>query len=129
MIKLESRLDSSDFFEKYLDGYFLTIDDLADLVRDFQVDNFDGFVSNDQSYIEEWLKKHERIVKNDKIPELLKDWCKLINIQKAKKDNWSEIPQLPRYRFKNLQMIIDNEIPETGEMSITVKCDEWKIID
>jgi hypothetical protein len=64
MIKLESRLDSSDFFEKYIDGYFLTIDDLADLVRDFQVDNFDGFVSNDQSYIEEWLKKHERIVKN-----------------------------------------------------------------
>ena len=51
--------------EGYVSGYFLTIHDLAELVRDFQVDNFDGFVSNDQSYIEEWLKKHERIVKKD----------------------------------------------------------------
>jgi hypothetical protein len=47
----------------YVDGYFLTIYDLAKLVRDFQVDCHDGFVSNDNSYIEEWLKKHEQIVK------------------------------------------------------------------
>ena len=46
---------------KWLSGYFLTIGDLAKLVRDFQVDCHDGFVSNDNSYIENWLKKHERI--------------------------------------------------------------------
>ena len=47
--------------ENFVDGYFLTIHDLSKLVRDFQVDCHDGFVSNDYSYIEEWLKKHNRI--------------------------------------------------------------------
>jgi hypothetical protein len=47
----------------YVDGYFLTIHDLIKLVRDFQVDCHDGFVSNDKAYLEQWLKKHERIVK------------------------------------------------------------------
>lgn len=51
--------------EGYVDGYYLTIHDLAKLVRDFQVDCHDGFVSNDQSHIENWLKNHERIVKKD----------------------------------------------------------------
>ncbi|MFA5207295.1 MAG: hypothetical protein WC428_01345 [Candidatus Paceibacterota bacterium] len=70
MIILESKLvrkDSPAHSEYqnygYVDGYFLTIHDLAALVRDFQVDCFDGFVSNDHSYIEEWLKKHNQIVK------------------------------------------------------------------
>jgi hypothetical protein len=49
--------------DKYVEGYFLTPYDLQKLVRDFQVDCHDGFVSNDGSYIEEWLKKHERIEK------------------------------------------------------------------
>ena len=44
--------------ESYADGYFLTIDELKELVRDFQADCHDGFVSNDKAYIEEWLKKH-----------------------------------------------------------------------
>ena len=47
----------------YVNGYFLTIDDLTRLVRDFQADCHDGFVSNDNSYIEQWLKNHNRIVK------------------------------------------------------------------
>ncbi len=63
MISLESKIVMENFKERYVDGYFLTIDDLALLVRDFQADCHDGFVSNDQSYIEEWLKKHDRIVK------------------------------------------------------------------
>ena len=63
MIKLESRLDTTGFVEKYVDGYYLTIDDLSVLVRDFQADCHDGFISNDGSYIEEWLNKHQRIVK------------------------------------------------------------------
>jgi hypothetical protein len=71
MIILESKLvrkdapACSEFTTdyKYMDGYFLTIHDLAKLVRDFQVDCHDGFVSNDKAYIEEWLKKHSRIEK------------------------------------------------------------------
>lgn len=45
----------------YVDGYFLTINDLARLVRDFQADCHDGFVSNDIGYLEEWLKKHNQL--------------------------------------------------------------------
>jgi hypothetical protein len=59
MIVLESKLIG----DKYVDGYYLTIHDLQELVRDFQADCHDGFVSNDNSYIEEWLKKHTRIEK------------------------------------------------------------------
>jgi hypothetical protein len=47
--------------EKYVAGYYLTIEDLKMLVRDFQADCHDGFVSNDKAYLEEWLKKHKRI--------------------------------------------------------------------
>ena len=68
MIILESRLvdtGSPGHSEvpnyKYVEGYFLTIHDLGRLVRDFQADNHDGFVSNDHSYIEHWLKDHNRI--------------------------------------------------------------------
>jgi hypothetical protein len=45
--------------EGYADGYFLTIDELKELLRDFQADCHDGFVSNDKAYIEEWLRKHK----------------------------------------------------------------------
>jgi len=61
MIILESKIVG----EEYVDGYYLTINDLAKLVRDFQADCHDGFVSNDKSYIEQWLKTHNRIVKKD----------------------------------------------------------------
>jgi len=60
MIPAEYKIVEND---KYVGGYFLTIHDLEKLVRDFQVDCHDGFVSNDNSYIEEWLRKHERIEK------------------------------------------------------------------
>ena len=73
MIIQESRLEKKELFslrgfefeEKYVSGYFLGIEDLAKLVRDFQADCHDGFVSNDKAYIENWLKNHERIVKKD----------------------------------------------------------------
>ena len=48
---------------QYVEGYFFTIDKLQQLVRDFQADCHDGFVSNDEAYLEQWLKKHERIEK------------------------------------------------------------------
>jgi hypothetical protein len=37
-------------------SYNLTIEELSDLCRNFQTDCFDGFVSNDNSYIKNWLK-------------------------------------------------------------------------
>lgn len=61
MIILESKLID----EVYVDGYYLTMKDLEQLVRDFQADCHDGFVSNDGAYIEQWLKNHDRIVKKD----------------------------------------------------------------
>jgi hypothetical protein len=61
MIILESKLVDNI----YVDGYYLTLNDLKQLMRDFQVDCYDGFVSNDGAYIENWLKNHERIVKKD----------------------------------------------------------------
>ena len=38
--------------------YRLTMRELTLLVRSFQVDCYDGFVSNDESYIEYWLDKN-----------------------------------------------------------------------
>jgi len=46
-----------DSKEKYVEGYFLTIEHISALVRDFQADQRDGFVSNDKLYIENWLSK------------------------------------------------------------------------
>lgn len=67
MIPLENRLITTPtkgaYTERYIKGYFLTILDLEQLVRDFQVDCHDGFVSNDNAYLEEWLKSHNRIEK------------------------------------------------------------------
>jgi len=56
---LESRIEKTKDGEKYVDGYFLTIDELEKLVRDFQVDCHDGFVSNDKAYIENWIKTNK----------------------------------------------------------------------
>jgi hypothetical protein len=63
LVKIDSPAHSEFSNYVYVDGYYLTIDDLVALARDFQADCHDGFVSNDKSYIEEWLKKHDRIVK------------------------------------------------------------------
>lgn len=75
MIVLESKIIG----EKYVDGYYLTIKDLEKLVRDFQADCHDGFVSNDKAYIEEWLKKHDRIIKEKNWNEEFKKMDKTIN--------------------------------------------------
>ena len=52
----ESKIVNINGEEKYITGYFLTIKQLSQLVRDFQVDCHDGFVSNDEAYLEEKLK-------------------------------------------------------------------------
>lgn len=59
MIPIETTLRrQEDGSYQYKDGYFLTKNLLKELVRDFQVDCHDGFVSNDDTYIDEWLKNH-----------------------------------------------------------------------
>jgi hypothetical protein len=50
---LETQLRKQpDESHQYIEGYFFTLDKLAKLVRDFQADCHDGFVSNDNAYIE-----------------------------------------------------------------------------
>jgi hypothetical protein len=56
---IETKLITKNGKEEWKDGYFLSIDELQRLVRDFQVDCHDGFVSNDKAYIESWLKKND----------------------------------------------------------------------
>lgn len=57
----ETKIANVNGKEKYITGYFLTIKQLSQLVRDFQADCHDGFVSNDEAYLEEKLKgiEHE----------------------------------------------------------------------
>jgi hypothetical protein len=54
-IQLRKQKDGS---HQYREGYFLSIEQLEKLARDFQADCHDGFVSNDRAYIENWLKEH-----------------------------------------------------------------------
>ena len=70
MIILEHRIvrrQSENFNEEYVKGYFLTIDDLKKLLYDYlgdrENDNMIGLDIYTIPYIEEWLKKHNRIVK------------------------------------------------------------------
>lgn len=51
MKDMNSRFDTPKYYE-------LTLEELTRLCRDFQADCHDGFVSNDKSYIELWLKKN-----------------------------------------------------------------------
>lgn len=53
--------------EKYVDGYYLTINDLRKLVVDYQKSDHISFrgVTNKKAFIERWLKNHNRIVKKD----------------------------------------------------------------
>ena len=55
----ETKIINVNGEEKFVEGYFLTLKQLARLVRDFQADCFDGFVSNDEAYLETKLKEIE----------------------------------------------------------------------
>lgn len=48
-----------DRSHQYRMGYFLTIENIILLVREFNTDCHDGYVSNDRAYIENWLKEHD----------------------------------------------------------------------
>jgi len=58
MIIQETKLINTEGDEKHATGYFLTQENLEKLVRDFSVDCYDGFVSHDGAYIEQWMKTH-----------------------------------------------------------------------
>jgi len=54
-------IDSETPIEKFVDGYFLTIFDIIQLVRDHE-ERRRFLPINDKTYIEKWLKNHERLV-------------------------------------------------------------------
>lgn len=57
---LESRLYSTKSGnEVYVDGYFLTIDQLHKLIVDYIKDSSEDRISNDQLYILKWLNENE----------------------------------------------------------------------
>lgn len=54
---LESKLcKQPDGSEKYIEGYFLTMDQLEKLVKDFRIYSSDEFFGDDRSAIEYWIK-------------------------------------------------------------------------
>lgn len=55
---IESRLTGSGDDERYVSGYFLTKEQLLDLIRDHLVDSQANLVSSSQIYLEDWLKRH-----------------------------------------------------------------------
>lgn len=55
MLEVDLRKQPDESYQ-YVEGYFFTVDKLVELVRDFQADCHDGFVSNDTAYIENWIK-------------------------------------------------------------------------
>lgn len=55
----ESRIKQTEEGEKYVDGYFLTLEQLQNLVKDYCKDNFDIKLQNDQLYILEWLNNNK----------------------------------------------------------------------
>jgi hypothetical protein len=58
---IDNALSEQTGVEAATNGYFLTIEELIKLARDFQADCFDGFISNDKAYIESWLEKHNSL--------------------------------------------------------------------
>jgi hypothetical protein len=57
---LESKLVITKEGEKYVSGYFLTIDQLQQLVVDYLKDGAEDRISNDQLYIMRWLDKNTK---------------------------------------------------------------------
>lgn len=53
----ECKIQTVNEHEAYIEGYFLTVEQIVKLCRVFQADCYDGFVSNDKQYIETKLKE------------------------------------------------------------------------
>jgi len=65
---------------------------------------------------------------NKSVIDCLNNWCNIIEKQQYKEDVWIEIPQLPNYNLKNLQIISNFETTdEIIENNITFEFDVYKI--
>lgn len=53
----ECKIQTVNEHEAYIEGYFLTVEQIVKLCREFQANCYDGFVSNDKQYIETKLKE------------------------------------------------------------------------
>lgn len=56
---LESRLMKTKDGEKYVDGYFLTLDQLQQLILTYLKDDCGDKISNDQLYIMRWIDNNK----------------------------------------------------------------------
>jgi hypothetical protein len=57
---LESRLvKQKDGTEKYIDGYFLTIEQISKLLENYCDDDFRKIILNNKEYIKNWIEKNE----------------------------------------------------------------------
>jgi hypothetical protein len=63
--------------------------------------------------------------------DIMNDWCRLVEQQKNNEDVWTVIPELPQYKFKNLQIEGSpfETIDDTTEMTITFKYDEFEDLE
>lgn len=63
--------------------------------------------------------------------DMMNDWCRLVEQQKSNEDVWTVIPELPQYKFKNLQVESSpfETTDETTEMTITFKYDEFEDLE
>ena len=63
--------------------------------------------------------------------DIMNDWCRLVEQQKNDEDVWTVIPELPQYKFKNLQIksSLFETTDEITEMTITIKCDDFEFDD
>lgn len=64
-----------------------------------------------------------------RLTDMMNDWSRLIEQQKNNEDVWTVIPELPQYKFKNLQIKTCTFDENTNEMSYTFKYDEFKNIE
>ena len=62
------------------------------------------------------------------INEWMKDWVDIINKQVNSEDEWTEINDIPQYKFKNLKVVPDSN-SELEEMNISLHYDEVKLIE
>lgn len=60
--------------------------------------------------------------------DMMNDWCRLVEQQKSDEDVWTVIPELPQYKFKNLQIKSSpfETTDDNTEMTITFKYDEFE---
>ena len=72
------------------------------------------------------------VMQDKSVTNALNDWCKLLEKQdNVEEDEWSVIPVLPEYRFKNLRMI-SGPIETTDnahELTITIQYDNYAEIN